>query len=368
MKYWITMAAVACSGMAYADEEVSYGGAVTAFYQSASEDYFNGTKFTEVGNELTTVLDLDVNIKRGPGEWHIYVEGTSTGKDGKVAAVYGDALADAGGAADTDGRGRIQISMLEYYYEVGGGTLIAGLLYPSGFAETGDWTNDETSQFISSPFVNISTIGAPDYAVGIGFQKEADESSVGWSLLASQAQGLGDLDGSYHELFSSVDDDLFLNAEMNWLVAGLDVRVGVWHNDADHDNLNGDGDTDANSGYNVSVAKAFDDQHLLVLRYGAADEDVSEVENFIGLSYQYTGENISAGLGYAVQYASSDLEDSDPAAVEDSRFVEAYVKYQMVPDLYLTGSVQQVKDSGLGLSDAEDDSASIFTLRLSKEF
>lgn len=343
-------------------DDISYVGAVTGFYQTTSADYIKDGVSTEVDDEFTGVLDLDVDIKAGPGFWHIYVEGTTTVQDGGVTSVFGDALADAGAAVGTDGKGRIQISSLEYIYSLGEGSVIAGLVYPSGFAESGDWTNDEITQFVSSPFVNMGSIAVPDYAIGVGYKREATEHSLGWSVLLSQAEGLADRDGSYDDLLSNIDEDFFFNVEVTALVMGLTAKLGIWQNDAEFDKLDGSG-TDAILGGNISLVKDID-AHRIVLRYGVADEDVSEVSSFASLFYQYRGGSLSGGLGYAINYASDELD----SAYEDTHYVEAYVNYELMPQIFVTGSVQQVEDDGLGMSDVEDDSSTIFTLRLSWQF
>lgn len=131
-----------------------------------------------------------------------------------------------GAAADDNGNGRIQLSGAEYYLPLSQGELVMGLLYPTGFTESTAWANDETTQFISSSFVNITTSGAPDYAFGLGYLSSISEPLT-LSVLVSQAQGLGDRDGQYNALFDHFDD-YFFAAELAWKKERLSVHLATW--------------------------------------------------------------------------------------------------------------------------------------------
>lgn len=178
----------------------------------------------------------------------------------------------------------------------------------------------------------------------------------------SQAQGLSDLNGSYDTLLSTFDA-VFLSAELSALVAGLDIRTGVWSNQADHLTLDGMGIA-TNYGANVSIANVHQ-QHRLLFRYGIANKNVSEVARTVGLSYQYFSRLMSAGAGVVKNIASSQLTHIN---VKDSVFVEVYINYQVQPQLFLTVSLQNITASELGLANVADSNASIATVRLSYEF
>lgn len=335
--------------------DLSYEGALTGSIIGSSE--------SKVDTDYLGVLDLDVFIPAFNGQWHIYIEGTTTSLDGRVNAVYVEANADAGAAVGSDGKGRLQISNLEYRHSLGIGDVSIGLLYPSGFSETGDWSNDETSQFIGSMFANIQTIANPDYALGIGYTTEPSDAIPGISVLLSQAEGLADLDGSYHDLFSD-SNDIFFTTELRWNYNLVDLRIGAWINDADFERLDGDGD-DNNYGLNVSVAVQNTENGRLVFRYGMANDEVSEGDIFWGLSYQHSFDKLTIGLGHAQTLASDDLSDQGG---DDIKQTEVYLRQQLWDGFYATLSYQHISESSFGFTPGVDSSPNIYTLRLSQEF
>ncbi|REL27605.1 hypothetical protein DXX93_14260 [Thalassotalea euphylliae] len=332
---------------------IELSGALTGFYLTTSAD--------DVNSEFIGVLDADIEGQLPIGRWHMYVEGTSSSKAGKVTATYGEALADAGGAADEDGDGRIQISSLEYYLPLGKGELVAGLLYPSGFTESGDWSNDETTQFISSAFVNIQTSGAPDYALGLGYTGQIDEQ-LSYSFLLSQAQGLGDLDARYSTLFDELDE-YFTSAELVWQYQQLTIHGALWISSLDIEAF--DGGMDNNAGGHLTLAYQTDVGQFL-FRYGLANEDVSEIDAFYGVSWQQQVDRWAFGLGYSQSMVSSELNTNNE--LDDISQFEAYAKYQVLDNVHLTGSIQHIENSGFGDLGEIETEPTIVTLRASFEF
>lgn len=318
---------------------------------------------SNVDAEILAVLDLDAFITKGESQWHVYVEGTTTSRDNHVTAVYGEANADAGAAADANGDGRLQVSVLEYIMPVGPGEMNIGLIYPSGFSESGDWSNDETSQFVGASFVNIQTIANPDYALGIGYTREPADGYPGVSLVLSQAEGLGDLDGSYHEMISG-STDLFLATELHWDIGNIDWRIGAWFNNAKFDRLDGNG-TDSNLGFNMTAAWQVTDQGLVVFRYGIANDDVSRAAGFWGLTYQQEMDKITVGLGVARITVADSLDEE---GAKDTVQSELYLKYRFSDSIEGTFSYQRIENSNFGTMTNLDMSPGIYTVRLSVGF
>jgi len=332
---------------------VEFSGAVTAFYLTPSDE--------NVKDDYIGVLDLDIEGDLAFGRWHVYVEGTSTTNAGRVTDIYGEALADAGAASDGDGKGRVQLSNIEYYMPVGSGELVLGLLYPSGFTESGDWTNDETSQFVSSSFVNIQTSAAPDYALGFGYYQNITEQ-LSFSFLLSQAQGLGDLDGRYSSLFDNVDD-YFTSAELVYSISRLSVHGTLWSSSLEQESFNGG--TEKNHGGHLSIA--YDTYiGLLVARAGYANDKVSEAANFIGLSWQKSFDEWAFGAGVSQSYVSNFLKADDQ--IDDLVQIEVYIKYQITDNFHVTGSLQKIENSGFTSESEFETDPTIFTLRTSYEF
>lgn len=338
--------AVAASFQSAATE---VSGAVTAFYLNTPEDH--------VGSEFIGVLDVDVEGKIGAGRWHMYVEGTTTSRSGKVTDTYGESLADAGGASDDDGDGRVQISTLEYYLPVAGGELVMGLLYPSGFTESGDWSNDETSQFVSSSFVNIQTSGAPDYAFGLGYMAALTDN-LSTSILISQAQGLGDLDARYSTLVDEWDD-YFISTELVWSQTQYTVHASIWASTLKDD------EGDKNYGVNLSASYGCK-LGTLIARFGLANEDASDISHFAGLSLQKSWNKWGFGAGVSRSWASDELAKVE--SVDDTTQLELYAKRALSDHFHVTGSVQHIQNSDLGRVSGVDDDPTIATLRASYEF
>lgn len=331
-----------------------YSGALSASHLSASGD--------SADSETIAIIDLDVEGEVGSGRWHAYIEGTSTSKNDHVSDVYGESYADAGAAADENGDGRIQISNLEYYHPVGNGELVVGLIYPSGFTESGEWTNDETTQFIGSSFVNIQTSANPDYALGIGYTNPLSDE-LSFSILLSQAQGLGDLDGRYSSLFDELDD-YFIASELAWSRNDTAIHASIWTSTLDEDNLNGSG-TSNNHGINLSLAQTTP-LGLLVLRYGVANDEVSAAESFLGISLQKAIEQWSFGMGTSRTYANKILKNMQP--LDDIKQSELYIRYNFNQNIHGTLSYQKISNSGFGDLEVSDISPSVTTLRISYEF
>ncbi|WP_419812029.1 hypothetical protein [Bacterioplanoides sp.] len=335
-----------------ADAQVQ--GAVTATYLTASD--------SDVDAETLGVFDMDIDGELGQGRWHIYLEGTSSSNADRVTDVYGEAYADAGAATDENGDGRIQVSNFEVYYPLGNGELVAGLLYPSGFTESGDWSNDETSQFISSSFVNIQTSAAPDYALGVGYQG-AISSQLSFSALLSQAQGLGDIDSTYSALLDQ-EDEYFVSAELVWQVSQFALHTAVWATTLESETFDAS-DEEKNHGLNISLAH----QNALgqvVLRYGIANEAVSEAKQFSAISVQKDIQDFSLGLGLSQTEVSHDYQKV--SAADDIQQHEFYTRYQATDVLSLTLSLQKIQNSGFGLSPEYDENPTIFSFRTSAEF
>jgi hypothetical protein len=339
--------------MAAAANSMEVEGALSAFWQHAFDE--------EVSDDAIAVLDLSMQGALGNGSWHLYVEGTTTSRDGRVTAIYPESLADAGGAADEDGHGRIQISGLEYHAPLGEGELILGLIYPSGFTESADWANDETSQFVSTSFVNIQTTDAPDYALGLGYITPLT-TNLKLSLLLSQAQGLGDLDAKYSTLFDNLDD-YFYAAELAWSLDNVSINAAIWLNSLQRPAITGDGE-ESNWGANLSIGHN-SDWGLILLRLGLANDEVSEAEGFWGLSWQYDINDWTLGVGASQTLLNDQLHE---ATTDHVNHYEMYLKYALTEALQMTFSIQQIENSGFMSQGQYKPDPKVFTVRLSYGF
>ena len=348
------------SAHATASQATEISGAVSTFYLTSSDD--------KVEDDFIAVLDVDAEGQLANGKWHIYIEGTSTSKPGKVTSIYGESLADAGGAADGDGNGRIQISTAEYYHPIGEGELVVGLIYPSGFTESADWANDETTQFLANSFVNIQTSGAPDYALGIGYLGKID-SQISYSMLLSQAQGLGDLDGNYSTLFDELDD-YFFASELVFQVDNIAFHTSLFASTLAQETFTtGNESAGSNKNYGINLSVGIESQlgHFL-LRYGYANQQVNEMSDFIGLSWQQSFDTWAFGLGLSHSIVSDKFEAVSQAQLKNTTQFEGYVKYHGFEHFHLTAAIGRINHSAFGQTDAINSQPNILTLRASYEF
>jgi hypothetical protein len=130
------------------------------------------------------------------------------------------------------------------------------------------------------------------------------------------------------------------------------ARLGVWTNTADHAYLNGSSGTPDNKGvYGVLEGTALDTGWTL--RAGMADEDVSAAAWFLGAALQRkVGEQVTVGLGVTETGLS---DDASAPGVDDSTQAELYVKYDVLPHVNLTPSVQWIRNPGFDSSDTVID-------------
>lgn len=344
---------LSCSYFTYANN-ITANGAVTLSYLNANQ--------SNVDSEAIAILDLDLDGQLSSGRWHVYLEGTSSSKAGKVTSIYGEAYADAGAAADENGNGRVQLSSAEYYHSVAGGEVVVGLLYPSGFTESADWSNDETSQFIGSSFVNIQTSAAPDYALGIGYIKPLSDN-VTISTLVSQAQGLGDLDSRYSSLFDELDD-YFITTELSYQQDNLSVHLAAWHSTLAQPLLTGSS-TDRNQGLNISLGYQTQVGQFVV-KYGTANDKVSSADEFYAVSLQQSLDIFHYGVGISKTTVSRHQQTE----ADDLLQTELYGSYLVNPDFNITLSIQKLSHSGFDLLDDNkiDSSPYISTVRATYQF
>lgn len=282
------------------------------------------------------------------GELHAHFEATTSPRVDGVSTYLGDANANVGAATNGAGHGRVQISELYYEFDAGGLEVSAGLLDTTAFLDASAFAGDEHTQFMNATLVHNATIEFPDYTLGVAVGTESDGYVPGVTVVVGGSNGLGDNPShSYPDLFDvrSSGKGLFSGAELGWALPALGddggVRAGVWANTADHAYLDGRSGTPNNKGvYGVLEGTALDLGWSL--RAGLADKDVSEADWFLGGALQRRfGERVTAGLGLTETGVSDDL-----GAGSDSTQAELYVKYDVIPHVNLTPSLQWIRNPG----------------------
>ncbi|MCE9649063.1 MAG: carbohydrate porin [Parvibaculum sp.] len=292
------------------------------------------------------------------GELHAHFEGTTTPRTDGVSSFF-DANANVGAATNSAGHGRVQISELYYEFEAGGLSISAGLLDTTAFLDASAFAGDEHTQFMNSTLVHNATIEFPDYTLGVAIGTEGEGYVPGVTVVVGGSSGLGDnASHSYPDLFDmrSSGKGVFAGGELGWGLPALGeegaARLGVWTNTADHAYLDGSSGTPDNKGvYGVLEGTALDTGWTL--RAGLADQDVSAADWFLGAAIQRKiGEQVTLGLGVTETGLS---DDASAPGVDDSTQAELYVKYDVLPHVNLTPSVQWIRNPGFDSSDTVID-------------
>ncbi|HEY4344504.1 MAG TPA: carbohydrate porin [Parvibaculum sp.] len=326
---------------------------VIGTYQSPSDSRANDEA------SLRPEIWVAVPVAGIGGKIHAHLEATTSPRVDGVSTYLGDANANVGTATNGAGHGRVQIS--ELYYEFGGEGLSinVGLLDTTAFLDASAFQGDEHTQFMNATLVHNATIEFPDYTLGFAASTEGDGFMPGVTVVVGGSNGLGDnASHSYPDLFDmrSTGRGVFAAAELGWAIPALGdegaARLGVWTNTADHAYLDGSSGTPDNKGvYGTLEGTALDLGWSL--RAGLADKDVSPADWFLGAALQHKfGEKVTAGIGITETGLSSDA--SGPG-FDDSTEAELYVKYDVIPHVSLTPSVQWIRNPGFDSSDTVID-------------
>ncbi|MDO8288344.1 MAG: carbohydrate porin [Parvibaculum sp.] len=365
---WIAPALAAflvTAPVAYADDKIGeaeeaksgegeplFEASLIGTYQAASD----GRVKDEAGLRPEVIFTLPVPAVGG--NLVIHVEGSTTPRTDGVTTYLPDANGNIGPATNSRGHGRLQFSEVYYEFEVASVGISAGLIDTSAFIDASAFAGDEHSQFMNATLVHNATIEFPDYTLGVAMTTEGEDLIPGVTLVAGSSSGLGDNPThNYNDLFDvrSSGKGVFAAAELGWGLEALGddgaVRVGAWTNTADHAYLDGTPGEPENKGvYGVLEGTALGTGWSL--RGGVADESVSAADWFVGAALQrQLSEKFLAGIG-ATQTGANDKLG---AGFSDSTQAEVYVKYDVLPYLNLTPSLQWIRNPGFDDTEAAVD-------------
>ena len=255
--------------------------------------------------------------------WGVHVEGNTT-PDARGPSALG-AQAAAGVAMDTKGNGRMQVSEAFLSTPLLGGTLYGGLLDLTGFADTSDVANDETTQFLNNDLTNNTTIAFPDYDLSLVWSSER------LTLILGNNAGLADSNGNYQALFkmSELRSGTFFLAETTVDTPLKPVRAGVWKRD-----LPDNGKTSWGAYLNTDQSLGGWDWNL---RLGWAEESAQDAARFISVAGQKSWQRWTLGLGHATTVGSA------PRRASDRQVSETYLRYTLNHHWHLSGDVQRIE-------------------------
>lgn len=289
-------------------------------------------------DEISGSADLFVDIPVGPLSLHVYLEASSTPREGGVFARLPAANTDAGTALGPDNRGRLQLSELRLGWNTGRGTGVhIGLMDLTGFLDVSRIANDENLFFLGAPFVNNPTIDFPDYVLGASIDARAPWSpKVTIAAAVSSSHGLADNpDRSYGELLElgAPNKGAFFASRVRWVGERWRGAVGGWSDSSARSVEDPDGEDHGSRGM-FSVLGWASGVHAMNLRLGVAEGSSTGFTSFSGLTYLGQWRQNALGLGIARSGTPS------AAAGGSLRQAEAFLRRHLLAVAFVTASLQ----------------------------
>ena len=334
------------------NDALAWEGGVTAVYQVADDD--------QVDPEFTASADLFITLPGKTGEWLMYIEASTSPDVNGVSALYPTANADAGSVLNEDGDGGIQISELNYTFQLKDDrTLMLGLINPSAWLDRSRITNDENLHYLSGNFKNNATIEFPDYTLGGVFRWPGSESRPEVSLVISSSDGKADVpDRSYQDLLKLTSDErgAFLGIGASWLRDRSSVRLGAWLRSDDHAVAGSPDDTEMNYGI-YGVFGWQDAANAVNIRLGLANEDVSVATRFAAVAYQRETRIGLFGIGVSRTAISNNFRQGDQ---DSTSAAEMFFRFPGgTSHGHITPSVQYVENPGFDASGSIPSSSAV---------
>jgi hypothetical protein len=332
-------------------------GGLTAVYQREMRDGLGDTGAS---------ADLFGYLPTRRGEWMLYVEGATGTSANSIFNRYAEINADAGTALDSQDGSRVQISELNYRWDlVDERHLTLGQIDPSAHLDRSRIANDENAHFLGTSFVNNPTIAFPDYALGVMYRIDRTATTPEITAILSGSDGLADNPGrSYQELvdLTASGKGVFMGLGSRWAIDNTRIGIGGWYRTDDHPVLD-DPDT-LRHAYGVYALYGWlAGNHGVSLRAGAANADVSPAAYFLGAAYEGQSKIGAFGLGFGKIFKS---EHMPGANLGDTLQAETFLRVPIYStSSHITFAVQYVENSGFNTSDlAIDSHALIAALRL----
>jgi len=211
-------------------------------------------------------------------------------------------------------------------------TLAAGRVDLTSFFDHNVVANDESSQFVSDPLVNNPMLGLSENGAGLAAiydPKNGFTAKFGYQQSSSDATNLS--------------DSLFYLAEVAqlWNPFGLgEGNYRLWYRT---DNSSG---TDRN-GYGISIDQRVSDVITLFARFGSADSDTVEDDQFVSAGLQFrNGLNFNPDDVWGVGYSRTEL-----GAGDEESLVEGYYNLRMTERLTLSFHLTHVTVEPVGAAE-----------------
>ncbi len=297
------------------------------------------------GRGFAASVDLELSstaFERGTIYAH-FEAGRGAGIDERIATL-------SGFNDDADGEDNLRLTELWYEQSLAGGRLALKLgkldltvpCGPHGFAfDANAVANDETSQFVSTGFVNSLAIEFPDNTFGAQLWIAPHERlDLGMAVAAADSD-------TFEDIFTIVQADLSLTL----LGRKGHYRAYMWNNGTSHQVVGEEATTGEDGhGFGVSLDSGTVGPAAAFFRYGWQRGDIYHVEHSwsVGLhtSMGAIGRDDDVfGLAYGNAVISKDWRDVDAlsgVATGNEHHVEAYYNAGVNRNLSLSPDVQWV--------------------------
>ena len=256
-------------------------------------------------------------------------------------------------------------------------TFTFGKIDLTNYFDASEVANDETTQFLSTGFVNNLAVEFPDNGPGARITASPSELidiSFGWMAVEQHGEDAGD--SSWNDIgrgsFAIGEIDLkpiFAELQGNY-------RFYAWYMNADHEEWDGSDDDQEGSGFGLSFDQQLIPDTLTAFARAAwQDEDIYEIEAHYSAGLQLAGKfwnraDDVVGLAYGFAKISNEYEDYNKIAGDDNidddeHHIELYYRYVFNDHFALTADYQWIKNPA---GDSDADNASVFGLRSQVDF
>jgi hypothetical protein len=337
----LALALVAFSSAAEAGNAVVKGGLTGVLQQEIDSG----------ADDASLSGDLFVSYPTAGGNWFLYIEGATGNDADSVFNLYPEVNGDANSVLDRNGRSHLQVSELYYRFNFGERTqLLIGHLDTSAQIDRSRIANDENTQFLGASFVNNPAIAFPDYTLGILYRQLAVARRPELTLIVSSSDGIADNPGrSYSELVNIAEagKGIFSSASARWFRGATEYGAGIWIRTDDQPLLDDASRSGHRRGAYAIYGLGFGPQ-TLNFRAGVANEAVSDVSAYAGISYRYQRPRGTFGLGAARIFQSPHART---ATSDDTDHIEAWYRVPVIANhLQITADIQYVRNSGFDAS------------------
>ncbi len=307
---------------------------LTGIFQGAS-DTVDGQSATMAGfsYDFVGMWTLFENQSLGAGGFGWHLEGGRTIGSGRLEDLSARAGSILGINDDLDAE-PVALTELWWSQNLLEDKLIitTGKIDQTCYFDTNRIANSETDQFIATPLVNNLSIPFPDNGLGLNVTTQPGDTfffSGGFGDANAVATETGFDTFDQHEYFAAVEAGLMPHFEN---LGDGTYRLTLWRNEID-------GRTGYGWALSFDQEIAPDSGVVPFFRYGSADDDVSDFEQFI-----------SGGLGFEGCFGRADdllaigcawADPSDDSVAQET-IVEAFYRAQLSDSVQLTPDLQVI--------------------------